>query len=73
MISKLDSYLLRGKIRLQNAWDVFLQEEKGASDMVAIMVIIVILIGVASIFQEQLQGAIEAVFGKLTTFISNGN
>ena len=38
----------------------------------AIIIIIVILIGIAGVFKEQLEGAIEKVFGSLTDFIDNG-
>lgn len=56
------------KLRM-NVLEILAKEEKGASDMIAILVIIVILIAVAAVFQEQLRGAIEAAFNKLITFI----
>ena len=40
-------------------------EEKGASDIVAILLIIVILIAVAAIFRTQLTAAVNGVFENL--------
>lgn len=48
----------------------FVEDEEGDSNMVAVVVLIVIVIIVGGVFQEQLKGAVEAVFGKLTTFIN---
>ncbi len=48
----------------------FVEDEEGDSNMVAVVVLIVIVIIVGGVFQEQLKGAVDAVFGKLTTFIN---
>lgn len=50
----------------------FLKDEEGDTNMVSMIVLIVIVIALATIFKEQLQLAIEAVFGKLTEFINTG-
>lgn len=69
MLETMDEVLIGVKAR----WDLFvdrmLHEEKGASDIVAIMVVIVILLAVAVIFKEQLEGLVEKVFGKATTWV----
>lgn len=69
MLDTMDKVLIGAKVR----WDLFvhrlLHEEKGASDIVAIMVAIVILLAVAVIFKEQLIGLVEKVFGKATTWV----
>lgn len=57
------------KLRM-NVLEILAKEEKGASDMIAILVIIVILIAVAAIFQDKLGEAIEAAFDTLITFVS---
>ena len=69
MLDTMDKVLIGAKVR----WDLcvhrLLHEEKGASDIVAIMVVIVILLAVAVIFKEQLTGLVEKVFGKATTWV----
>lgn len=51
--------------------DRLVHEEKGAADIVAILVVIVILLGVAAIFKEQLEGLVESVFGKATGWVNS--
>lgn len=69
MKEKLICTYLRRKLALLNAVENFAEEERGASDMVTILVIIVIVIGVAATFSKQLSGAVTAAFTKLTTYI----
>lgn len=38
--------------------------------MVSMIVLIVIVIAVATVFREQLEGVIRAAFSKLTTFVN---
>lgn len=56
---------LRTKLACREALESFAEEEKGASDIVAILLVIVILIAVAAIFREQLMNAVTGVFEKL--------
>ncbi|MDE6919520.1 MAG: holin, BlyA family protein [Lachnospiraceae bacterium] len=46
-----------------------LLSEEGDTNFVSIILIMVIVIAIAVIFQEQLTQAVEAVFEKLTEFI----
>jgi hypothetical protein len=46
-----------------------LLSEEGDTNFVSIILIMVIVIAIAVIFQEQLTEAVEAVFEKLTDFI----
>lgn len=71
MLGKMDLMLLNSQTRLRRFLDDFKAEEKGASDMVAIMVVIVIIIAVAGVFNEQLKQAVTDVFSKLTNFINS--
>ncbi len=66
MKEKLDSMFLRWKIYIMNT---FLRDEEGDTNMVSMIVLIVIVIAVASIFQEQLGNAVKAAFDKLTNFV----
>jgi len=71
MFKKMDSLLLNMKSRWEVFADRMLHEEKGAADIVAILVVIVILLGVAVIFREQLEKLVEAVFGKATSWVES--
>lgn len=67
----MDLLLLTAKSRWDGFADRLVHEEKGAADIVAILVVIVILLGVATIFREQLKTLVESVFGKATQWVSD--
>ncbi len=67
MRDKLMVAYLRRKMAFLEAMENFGKEERGASDIVAILLVIVILIAVAAIFREQLTELTEKVFTKLGT------
>ena len=56
---------LRRRRACERALEDFAKEEKGASDIVAIMLVIVILIAVAAVFRTQLLAAVTGVFEQL--------
>ena len=56
---------LKRKLAFMEAMEGFFTEEKGASDIVAILLVIVILIAVAGVFRTQLMGAVTGVFESL--------
>lgn len=70
MLQKLDSMFLRKKLEMQEKLQEFLNEEKGASDMAAVMVLIVVVVAIAGVFNSQLKEAVTAAIKKLTDFIS---
>lgn len=70
MFEKIENLLWDLKKGVSSLINKFEKEEKGASDMVAVIVLIVVVILVATIFKEQLSNAVEAVFTKLTSFIN---
>lgn len=60
------------KLRMRQILNQKLKEllsEEGDTNFVSIILIMVIVIAIAVIFQEQLTEAVEAVFEKLTDFI----
>ncbi len=71
MFEKMDMALLYAKAKWNDFVDRLLHEEKGAADIVAILVIIVIVLAVAAIFREQLIGLVEKVFKKSTDWVEN--
>lgn len=65
----LDSKLIEMKLR---AWDFMSrlkEEERGDTNFVAMIIIIVILIGVAGVFKIALEQSVTDVFKKLSDFI----
>lgn len=70
MLREMDLLLLSMKSRWDAFTDALLHEEKGAADIVAILVVIVILLGVATLFKGQLEGLVGSVFGKATAWVS---
>ncbi len=71
MLNKVDLLLLTAKSRWDGFMDRLVHEEKGAADIVAILVVIVILLGVATIFKGQLEELVKSVFGKATGWVEN--
>lgn len=53
-----------------NFTENFVKDEEGDTNMVSMIVLIVIVIAVATVFREQLEGVIRAAFSKLTTFVN---
>ena len=68
MKEKLMGAYLKGKLACLNAVNKFLNEEKGASDIVAILVVIIIIIAVAAIFREKLLEFVNVVMENLLKF-----
>ena len=68
----LDGKLIGMQLRARRFVSQLLEEERGDTDFVAIIIIIVILIAIAGIFKDQLEKAIKKVFDSLTNFIDNG-
>ncbi|MBR5508467.1 MAG: hypothetical protein IKV59_00270 [Lachnospiraceae bacterium] len=60
---------LRRKLACMEALEQFAKEERGASDIVAILLVVVILIGVASVFGDKLTEAVTAAFDNLLDFV----
>lgn len=49
-----------------------LLSEEGDTNFVSIILIMVIVIAIAAIFKEQLEGAVNAIFGQLMDIIDGG-
>lgn len=68
MREKLMKNYLKGQIILSNKIRSFMSEERGASDMVAVVVLIVIILGVAITFNEELGKVVTNMTTKLSDF-----
>ncbi len=71
MFEKIENLFWDFKRGFSSFINQFQEEEKGASDMVAVIVLIVVVIAVATVFRTQLTAAVTAVFDKLTGFIGS--
>lgn len=68
----MKTFLQIKKLQMRQILNQKLKEllsEEGDTNFVSIILIMVIVIAIAVIFQEQLTQAVEAVFEKLTEFI----
>ena len=70
MLERMDFMMISAKNRMGKYLERVANEEDG-SVMIEIILLIVVLIVVAGVFQKQLSGAVEAVFKKLTNFINS--
>lgn len=61
MLNVLDRYYIAMQTRMKN----FIEDEKGAVDIVAIVVLIGIVVFVAIIFREQISDLIKRMFKKI--------
>lgn len=66
MLKKVKNTMLSQALKVV---EMFTKEEKGASDIVAIIVIIAIVLAVAAIFRGQLIPVVNKVFEDLTNFV----
>lgn len=51
--------------------DDFKREERGASDMVTVVILVVVVIAVATVFRNGLIGVANNAMNKVNTFIGN--
>ena len=65
MKSKMDELLWEVYFGVQN----FIKDEEGDSNMVAVIVLIVIVLGVAMVFQDRLGEAVNTVMDRFIDFV----
>lgn len=59
------SYLTMKKMKAKDAVYNFIHEERGASDIVAVMLIVLVVVAAAFVFKEQIMELIRGLFGGL--------
>lgn len=69
MRDKCLSFMIMMQLRMMGMLNDLKKEERGASDIVAIVLVIVIIIAVASIFKTQLTAAMNKVMDRLIEFV----
>ena len=69
MQEKLLGMYIMMQMKMAGLIEDFRNDERGASDIVAIIMVINVVIAVAAIFRQQLQRVITDAFGKVSEFI----
>lgn len=73
MSDKLMKAWIGAQIRVHNFWENFKSEEKGAAEIVAIILVIVIVIALVAIFKDRIKAVIENTFNLVDQSVSNTN
>ena len=68
---KMDMLWIGAKARIHNFWEDFKTEEKGAAEIVAIILIIVVVIGLAVIFKDKIELLLDNVMGQADNFVES--
>lgn len=73
MFELIDLFFITQTMKLNGAVEAFKKEERGASDMVAVMVLIVIIIALATLFHDRLKDIVGQILDKLSGFVSTNS
>lgn len=73
MFELIDLFFMTQTIKLTEAIEAFKKEERGASDMVAVMVLIVIIIALATLFHGRLKDIVGQILDNLSGFVSTNS
>lgn len=65
MFNFLDMQMIKLQTKMRNFAEDFKKEERGASDIVAILLIILVVVAIAFVFKEQLGKLVTNVFNKV--------
>ena len=65
----IDNKMIEYRLKSNRLLQRLLEEEDGDTNFVSIIVIIVIVLGIAGIFKDQLTKAVNSVLNQLTDFI----
>ena len=71
MQEKLLGMYIMMQLKMAGLIEDLKKEENGASDIVSIIMVIIVVISVAAVFRERLAGVIGDVFTKVNEFITN--
>lgn len=73
MFELIDLFFITQTMKLNGAIEAFKKEERGASDMVAVMVLIVIIIALATLFHDRLREIVGQILDSLSGFVSTNS
>ena len=65
MFNFLDMQMIKLQTKMRNFAEDFKKEERGASDIVAILLIILVVVAIAFVFKKQLGNLVNNVFEKV--------
>lgn len=65
MFNFLDMQMIKLQTKMRNFAEDFKKEERGASDIVAILLIILVVVAIAFVFKKQLGNLVNNVFNKV--------
>lgn len=71
MFNFLDMQMIKLQTKMRNFAEDFKKEERGASDIVAILLIILVVVAIAFVFKEQLKQLVEKVFLSVSGEVDN--
>ena len=71
MMRKMDMLWIGAKARLHNFWEDFKTEDKGAAEIVAIILIIVVVIALAVVFKDKISELLDKVMGQADSFVES--
>lgn len=71
MFNFLDMQMIKLQTKMRNFAEDFKKEERGASDIVAILLIILVVVAIAFVFKEQLKQLVEKVFSSVSSEVDN--
>lgn len=71
MTRKLNLLWISAGNKIRNFVEEFKNEEEGIAEIVAIVLIILIVVGVAATFNTNIGTVVKNVFAKLTNFVDN--
>lgn len=70
MMSFLDEKLFDMEFKAKKFLQKFCEEERGESNIVAVLLLIVIVVGIATFFRKELTTLVTNVFEKINIFMS---
>ena len=73
MFELIDLFFITQTMKLNGAIEAFKKEERGASDMVAVMVLIVIIIALATLFHGRLKEIVGQILDNLGGFVNTNS
>lgn len=65
----MNELMIMAQIKLYNLLESIREEERGSSEMVAIVVLIVIVLAIAAIFKDKLTQVATTVMTKVSDFV----
>ena len=59
------------QIRVRNFWEDLKSEEKGAVEIITMLLIVVVVIALVALFRDKIKALIDTVFGNTTNQLDN--